>query len=120
MAKTGAGSRGGRIVSRRITRGKRKGQTVQGYLDRRGRFTAIKTNKSKGGARSGKKFITTRDKQGRRVHTYVIDGKRVSVTIKGSRKSKDKTKNKRGALTRASLGRHVAGEKPKRKRKKRK
>lgn len=119
MATTGAGSRGGRIVTRRITRGKRKGQTVQGYVDRRGRFTAIKTNRTKG-ARAGKKFVTTRDSKGRRVHTYVLNGKRVSVTMKKSRKSKDQAKNRRGALTRASFGRHIAGEKPKRKRKRKK
>lgn len=90
----------GKIVTRRLKRGKRKGQTVQGYIDRKGRFSEVKSNKSKKGPRSGKKFITTRDSKGRRVHTYA-DGK--SVTLTKSRKTKDKGKIARGKTTRSSL-----------------
>lgn len=98
-----AGTKKGKMVTRRLKRGRRKGQVVQGYVDRKGRFSEVKSNRSKKGPRAGKKFVTTRDSKGRRVHSYVIGGKTVNVTLNKSRKTKNRGKMARGATTRASL-----------------
>ncbi len=114
--KRGPGSRGGRVVTKKLTRGPRKGQTVRGYESPGGQFSEIKTNARKGNPRAGKKFITTRDSKGRRVHTYE-DGS--SVTLKGSRRAKRNRKRRiaAGSAVRRSVKRDVRRRKPVRKRK---
>lgn len=105
-AKKGPGARGGRIVNRKLTKGARKGQTVRGYITKKGKFKELKTNtrktaggqqtravgksgvnKSKG-ARAGKKFANLRSDTGQKIHRYKIGGKIVDVVIKPKKTSR--------------------------------
>lgn len=109
----GPGSRGGKLTTRRITRGPRKGQSVVGYVGRDGKFRAARTkggkklltekgksapgfltdkNTQRGNKRRGKTFIRAQDSKGRKIHRYRIKGKTVDVVVKPKKKRTRKKK----------------------------
>lgn len=74
------------LVNKRITKGPRKGQVVQGRIGPDGKWHEIRKNTS-GNVRSGQKFEVHKDKKGRKVHVYNIGSKRVAVVVKPKRKA---------------------------------
>lgn len=107
----------GKIVTKRITRGKRKGQTVRGYMGKGGKFTELKvktrstsggqqtrqvgkqrTNTGKG-KRAGQKFASLRSSSGQKIHRYKDKktGKVTDVVVKPKKDNKTSQLPKRTA-----------------------
>lgn len=111
-----------RIITKRLSRGARKGQSVQGYITRSGKFQAIpaKTrggqtvklgagkgkgaafatdrNMQRGNPRAGKTFTRATTASGQQIHRYIgKGGKPQDVVVKGATKPAAIGKRKRTA-----------------------
>lgn len=97
----------GRIVNKRITRGKRKGRTVRGYIGKGGKFTELKANTAKtaggqqtravgkgkvnkAGPRKGLKPERLRSATGQRINRYRVNGKITDVVVAPKKKAAKK------------------------------
>jgi hypothetical protein len=105
----------GKITTKRITRGKRKGQTIRGYVGKGGKFTELrvktrgtaggqqtrqvgKMRVAKGGKFKGGKFASLRSSSGQTVHRHrLANGKTVDVVVKPKKDNKTSQLPKRTA-----------------------